>query len=437
MKNYRKIIPLALVVLMALACYSLVSNAVKENSDYNHYLSEARKYAELDITKYAIENYNKALAINPTPDVYVEVAEYYERQENSDTEFLNWCEDFFAKYPANSKSYDCILKAYMKQKDYDSCFDVLSTAEKRNVSSDYIKSVKNELSYSFKLDFNTYDDVGIYGNGFCAVKSKDAWGYVDSYGNQKTPITYVSAAPFTKAEMAPVVDQKGECYFIDNTGSRVLASKEKYKSFGISSDDIIKVELENGKYSYCDSELNKLFGEYDDATAFNNGIAAVKENGQWKIINNEGNAKSSTEYADVVADEKNIVFRNDRLFVGDGTGYIMIDSSGKQIGNEKYENAHCFADSTYAAVENDGKWFFIDKNAKRLSDKTYEDARSYSNGLAAVKISGKWGFVDTDENVVIEQQFFGAKDFSEKGSCFIQTGDKWQLLKLYRLNREE
>jgi tetratricopeptide (TPR) repeat protein len=437
MKNYRKIIPLALVVLMALACYSLVSNAVKENSDYNHYLSEARKYAELDITKYAIENYNKALSINPTPDVYVEVAEYYERQENSDTKLLNWCEDFFEKYPTNSKSYDCILKAYMKQKDYDSCFDVLSTAEKRNVSSEYIKSVKNELSYTFKLDFNTYDDVGIYGNGFCAVKSKDAWGYVDSYGNQKTPITYVSAAPFTKAEMAPVVDQKGECYFIDNTGSRVLASKEKYKSFGISSDDIIKVELENGKYSYCDSELNKLFGEYDDATAFNNGIAAVKENGQWKIINNEGNAKSSTEYADVVADEKNIVFRNDRLFVGDGTGYIMIDSSGKQIGNEKYENAHCFADSTYAAVENDGKWFFIDKNAKRLSDKTYEDARSYSNGLAAVKISGKWGFVDTDENVVIEQQFFGAKDFSEKGSCFIQTGDKWQLLKLYRLNREE
>lgn len=437
MKNYRKIIPLALVVLMALACYSLVSNAVKENSDYNHYLSEARKYAELDITKYAIENYNKALSINPTPDVYVEVAEYYERQENSDTKLLNWCEDFFEKYPTNSRSYDCILKAYMKQKDYDSCFDVLSTAEKRNVSSEYIKSVKNELSYTFKLDFNTYDDVGIYGNGFCAVKSKDAWGYVDSYGNQKTPITYVSAAPFTKAEMAPVVDQKGECYFIDNTGSRVLASKEKYKSFGISSDDIIKVELENGKYSYCDSELNKLFGEYDDATAFNNGIAAVKENGQWKIINNEGNAKSSTEYADVVADEKNIVFRNDRLFVGDGTGYIMIDSSGKQIGNEKYENAHCFADSTYAAVENDGKWFFIDKNAKRLSDKTYEDARSYSNGLAAVKISGKWGFVDTDENVVIEQQFFGAKDFSEKGSCFIQTGDKWQLLKLYRLNREE
>lgn len=160
-----------------------------------------------------------------------------------------------------------------------------------------------------------------------------------------------------------------------------------------------------------------MFGEYDDATAFNNGIAAVKEDGQWKIINNKGDEKLSTKYADIITDEKNIIFRNDRLFVGDGTGYIMIDSSGKQIGNEKYENAHCFADSTYAAVENNGKWFFIDKDAKRLSDKTYEEARSYSNGLAAVKISGKWGFVDTDENVVIEQQFFGAKDFSEKAAA--------------------
>ena len=59
------------------------------------------------------------------------------------------------------------------------------------------------------------------------------------------------------------------------------------------------------------------------------------------------------------------------------------------------------------------------------------------NGLAAVCIDGKWGFVDTDENIVIEPQFSGAKDFNEKGSCFVCVGNKWQLLKLYRLNREE
>ena len=74
--------------------------------------------------------------------------------------------------------------------------------------------------------------------------------------------------------------------------------------------------------------------------------------------------------------------------------------------------------------------------ANSFQTKKYDDARSYTNGLAAVCINGKWGFVDEKENVVIEPQFTDAKDFNEKGSCFIKTENKWQLLKLYRLNRE-
>lgn len=437
MKNYRKIIPLVMVIVMALSCYTLVSGAIKQNTEYNHYLTEARKFADLGVTKYAIENYNKAIAIKSTPDIYVEVAEYYKGQENKETELLAWCEDFFEKYPTNSKAYDCLLEAYMDQKDYASCFDVLYTADKRHVSSDHIKKVSNEISYTFKLDFNTYEDVGIYSNNFCAVKSKDAWGYVDRYGNQRVSVTYASAAPFTKSNMAPVVNQKGECYFIDKSGSKVLVSKDKYKSFGILSDGIIKAQLESDKFTYLDSDLDKLFGEYEEATAFNNGIAAIKENGKWKIINKDGKAQSSDNYDGVITDEKNIAFRNDRMFVKSDSGYIMVTSSGKQIGSETYEDARCFNDETYAAVKKDGKWFFIDKDAKRVSDKSYDEARSFSNGLAGVKVSGKWGFVDTNENVVIEPQFFGAKEFNEKGSCFVLTGDKWQLLKLYRLNREE
>lgn len=54
-----------------------------------------------------------------------------------------------------------------------------------------------------------------------------------------------------------------------------------------------------------------------------------------------------------------------------------------------------------------------------------------------MKIDGKWGFVDSNEELKIPAEFFGAKDFNEKGSCFVMTGDKWQLLKLYRINREE
>ena len=142
-------------------------------------------------------------------------------------------------------------------------------------------------------------------------------------------------------------------------------------------------------------------------------------------------------YLDVKLDEKQIACRKDRLFVSVNEGrYILIDNKGKQIGNQEYEDANVFLADGITSVKIDGQWCFIDENGKRISDHTYENARAYANGLAAVCIDGVWGFVDEKENVVIEPVFFDTKDFNEMGSCFVKTGDKWQLLRLYRLNRD-
>ena len=176
--------------------------------------------------------------------------------------------------------------------------------------------------------------------------------------------------------------------------------------------------------------------EYEYASTFNNGVAAVKKSGKWQIINSD--FKVITEgYLDVVVDEKQIAFRNDRLFVSNEDGkYIMIDKDGRQIGKLTFENARVFAGEGATAVCIGGQWSFINKDGQLISDKKYDEARGFSSGLAAVCLNEKWGFVDENEAIVIEPQFFGAKDFNEKGSCFVKTGDKWQLLKLYRLNRE-
>lgn len=437
MKNYRKILPIAMIFIMALSCYTLVSDSIKKEVQYDQYISEARRFADLNVTKYAIENYNNALALKSTPEIYAEVAQYYKNQENKETELTAWCERFVEEYPTEPLAYDCLLETYISQKDYTACFDILSVGDKRNVRSDFMDSAREELAYQFYLDFNTYDDVGIYSNNFCAVKSKSAWGYVDRFGNQRIYATLKTAQPFTKANVAPVINQKDEAYFIDKSGSKVMATKENYVSFGILSYDMIKVQLGDGRYSFLNKNLERaLEGVYEDATAFNDGVAAVKTAGQWMLIDAGGKQLGTAKFSDIAVDEKNIAYRNDRLFVKNGSVFYMVDSNGKQVGSDTYEDARCYADNTYAAVKKDGQWYFVDKNGKRISDKTYEEARSFANGFAAVKIAGKWGFVDADENVVIEPQFFGAKEFNEKGSCFVMTGDKWQLLKLYSLNRE-
>ena len=436
MKKYRALVPIVLVVLMVASWYMLASDAIKMESTYNNYLTQARKYAEDGITKYAIENYNMALEIKGEADVYVEVANYYKSQEKTN-EYLAWCENFFESYPTEPKAYDCVLDAYLTQKDYESCYDILITAEKRNISTDFIKKTSNDIKYVFKLDFNTFENVGVYSNNFCAVQSKNAWGFVDRYGEQRIACKYTKVGAYTKTNFTSVVNTDGDAYYIDKSGSKVLVSKDKYKSFGLLVDGIIAAEKTDGKYTYVNNEFKVLFGDYDYASTMNNGIAAVKNGDQWQLINQDGKATSNTKFVDVKLDEKMIAFRNDRAFVSTTSGkYIMVDSKGKQVGKLEFEDAKIFASESPAAVKIDGKWCFIDAKGNLISDKKYDDARSYVNGLAAVCMSGKWGFVDEKENIVIEPQFFGAKDFNEKGSCFVQTGDKWQLLKLYRLNRE-
>lgn len=436
MKTYRRLVPIALVALMAASWYTLISDRNEVAAAYDDYLAQARKYAESGSTKYAIENYTKALAVNDDPDVYVEVANYYKNHSTAST-YESWCEDFFESYPTEPKAFDCLLDAYLIQEDYESCYDILNTAAKRNVSTDFIRETSEDIKYVYRLDYNTYENVGIYSNNFCAVQKDGLWGFVDRYGEKRISSKYTQVGAYTKTNFVSVVNSSGEAYFIDKEGSKVLASTENYASFGLLSGEMVAAQKADGRYTYLDSELQPMLGDYDYASTMNGGIAAVKMGEQWQLIDSSGNIIGGTSYLDIKLDEKQIAYRNGRAFVSTTAGeYVMIDENGTKIGNLTFEDAKVFAGEAPTAVKMAGKWCFIDAEGKLVSDQKYDDARSYANGLAAVCIDGKWGFIDESGSIAIEPQFFNAKDFNEKGSCFVKTGDKWQLLKLYRLNRE-
>lgn len=434
MKNYRKIVPVVLALILGLSWYMLLSDSISNSSQYEKYLNEARKNADLGITKYAIKNYNEAIELDNNPDIYVEVAEYYKKQEDKNL-YIDWCEYFFETFPTDSKAYDYVLDAYLMDSDYSSAYEVLNMASKRNVTSEKIEKCRNEIMYSYYLEFNTYNDVSVFSSNFCAVKQKETWSFVNSKGNRLPTVAFKSVGEFTTSGLAPVVDEKNNVYFIDTEGDKVKVTKDKYISFGNISQDIFMAQKENTQFVYLDLEFNQLFDENDLATTFNDNVAAIKNNKKWKLINIKGKSICDKQYVDVIRDEKEIVSRCERLFVAENEGkYKLINTDGKEVISQVYEDAQLFMGQEPTAVKIEGKWCFIDTDGKRKSEKTYEDARPYSNGLAAVCIDGKWGFVDDKENIVIEPQFFDAKAFNDKGCCFVKTGDNWQLLKLYRFN---
>lgn len=444
MKNYRKLVPIVLIVLLILSWYKLLSDKIETGTEYAGYLKEARKYAEQGITKYAMDNYNLALAMNDDIEIYVEIAQYYKGQDKLD-EFLSWGEQAMASFPTDTRGYDVALEANYLRKDYESCFDVIKMAEKRGITSDYIEKTAKEIEYAFYIDYSNYENVAIYSNNYCAVQADGLWGFVDRYGKLRIACRYLEVGAYTQSNFTSVVNSENEVYFIDKSGSKVLVFDSNIKKAGLLVDNIIAVQRNDGKYIYVnpdgqpvivnDQENNPV--TYDYASTINGGIGVVKNGTEWMIIDSTGKLLSDKKYVDIKLDEKEIAYRNERLFVSTGDGYIMVDANGKQIGKQVYEDAKVFSEASYAAVKIDGEWCFVDKDGKRKSEMTYEDARSYMCGLAAVKISGKWGFVDENENLAIKGEYDETSDFNQKGSCFVKIGDSWRLLKLYRLNREE
>ena len=58
---------------------------------------------------------------------------------------------------------------------------------------------------------------------------------------------------------------------------------------------------------------------------------------------------------------------------------------------------------------------YTDKFGKTLIPSKYEDARQFSEGLAAVKLNRKWGFIDANDSIVIPLAYGWASSFGEYG----------------------
>lgn len=436
MKNYKFLIPIALVVIYVVSFYFLYDTKAGIQAQYDKYIEEARHYRELKVTATASENYMNALDMMPSLDLYMEIAEYYVEMEDRDGA-IEWGKRVIEEYPRNKEPYEFLAKLYYDSEDWVAEYQLYDTMNKRGAASDYLESVISAIENEY-YTISEYEEVGIFSDGMCPIKIGTNWGYVNEKGEQVIDRIFADAGYFFIETYAPVVTKEGEAYFIDKSGTNRhdVSSAVAHAKFGMMNEGMYTV-YDGTAWHYYDMSENMIFGGYDEASALVNGVAAVAKDGKWSIVDNKGEAVIDKAYEDVVSDEKNVVYRNERLFVSDGTGYDMIDSSGNVISKQKYEAAHLFTDTTYAAVKVDGKWGFIDKEGNMVIEAEYEDARSFMNGKAAVKVNGKWGFIDDTGEMVIKADFIDAKDFNGSGCAFVKVDSGvWTLLCLYKYNHE-
>jgi len=90
----------------------------------------------------------------------------------------------------------------------------------------------------------------------------------------------------------------------------------------------------------------------------------------------------------------------------------FVDETGKTIIEAKYDEAYTFSDGL-ALVRTGEKYGFVDREGKEIIKPQFENACPFSEGLASVKINGKYGYIDKEGKPIIRPQFDNAYNFSE------------------------
>lgn len=434
-KRNRLLIALGVVVMFAISWYYLFNESAKKEKQYNQYIEYAHYFEDKQLYKRANAYYTAAKEMNNSLDLQCEIADMYYAWVKYYA-YEDMVEEIIDNHKYSNKGYDMSLKYYYDKGNYSNCMEVINAAKSRKVTSEYMTKVENELKYKFEYAYSSYVEVDEFYNNMCRVTDKDGkYGIVYSDGTVMLSCVYMQLSPYIDSDSTPMTTDGNKYWFIDKTGEAVdvaeLPEGTQIEEIGTYSEGLLPTKI-NGKYCYTNSSFVKQFGEYEEAYAFNNGKAMVKDETGYYLIDNKGKKCSKNVYKEIKTDELGYASRSGIYAVKKNDTFYLMDNNENKIGSDEYEDVRLMSQDEYLAVMKDGKWGFADAKGKMVIKPQFVDAGSFSNGLAAVNIDGKWGYIDKNGKVVIEQQFDGAKNFSSSGSAYVLAGDSWQLIKLYR-----
>ncbi|MEM9110759.1 MAG: WG repeat-containing protein [Planctomycetota bacterium] len=270
------------------------------------------------------------------------------------------------------------------------------------------------------------------------------WGFIDSGGNPVTPIVFDWAGDYRHG--LGLAEQDGAMGYIDatfrDTGKWAifprfeLTDPGDQSAFGFFEGRALARDT-SGRWGYIGPEgkwaIEPRFAEsprdYPGVPAgnFSDGLA-------WFQIVEMGERNKLDENDEFVLDAegKPIKEAHPRRRVG------FIDRNGEVVIDARYEMAHDFGEGLAAVrIKSHDAWAFINKDDRRVIPPSYDAVGRFSGGLCAVGVNLKvdnvgverWGYIDPAGNEVIGKRFDEARDFSE-GLAAVREGEKWGYINI-------
>lgn len=331
--------------------------------------------------------------------------------------------------PKERYAYDRLTEIYEKF-DEEKLIPLLYRMKDNVEDFDSTKLELLELKYFDAFGFG-HDDFKM-NDGKQVFKENKLYGLKDSSREIILEAKYEKMYSYSKdTELIPVVKDK-KAYFIDVDGYKRNVADIEYEEYGPQFEKFCFAKKE-GIYKYLDYDLNPVNDmEFEDASSFNKGLAAVKKNNKWGIINNKFEEVVDYIYDEIMLDSDKVFNEFGVSFAKKGNTWYLLDEEMKVISEDEILEAEPFVSNEPAAVKLKNGWNYITKDGKILSDKRYAKTNSFMMNKSFVKLGDKkWTIINQQmrEGDPLEADDISSIDIN--GFAKVKLKDKIKLKKVY------
>lgn len=414
--NGKKI--LVVITLLAILGYGWVVSIksisrVDEINEQNRLTELADSYYSKGLYIRAIPEYKNALKINTVnnPEIESRLLNTYYRYEDME-EYTRLVEKRHEKGTAKEEEYIESAKYLIEKFRYSSGMELLKKGLDA-LHSEKIRRFYEDNRYAYNMRTTGFKEaLSVSTAKHIPVSDGNKWYYADDYG--EVTKGYDQVTTFNGKGYA-IISIDGRYYTINSSGDRYGVDETGVKKvLGLSGSRVIAEY--DGKVRYFDYDFKPIGGDnfiFDGITVESEAKIAVKSKDKWKLI--ESGGKDITDYIidDVAVNSLGCAYFGNIAMLKYGNEWFMCDNTGNKLSEVGYSGAKAPEDmeGPIAVCNAEKKWGFVDRSGKQIIDFKYDDAYSFSNGLAAVKDGDYWKYISVYDRAEIEGGYEMAHPF--------------------------
>lgn len=434
MKNIRIGLTICMLMLTGLAWATQAGSAVKTQAACRDAVDEARELMERKLYQKAIASLEEALAILEDADtrrLWRDASRMaYEDGVLTSKKYISAMETVAALQPDNVENWEELIGFCLEQGDYTTAYACCVDSEEAGVDGEALQEYRRQARYAYRSGSKVFTQVLQSPGGYSAVCDGSRWGILDEDGGWETECEYDMLSPLG-AGMDRLTGIGENRRIVD--GDKVVQSffPETAEALRAVGDGILPV-LNGGSWRYYDSLASGFIpGSYEDASSFQGGAAAVKENGSWTLVGRDGTSPEDAAFEDIKLYGSGEYLWDGMFVAKSGGSYGLYNQKAELVAGIDCTDMDAYYGGGIAYRDPGGKWGFMSRKGEVMIEPRFEGAKSFSNGLAAVCEDGRWGFIDSSGKLAIDCQFLDAGYFTAGGVCFVsQLAGEYYIINL-------